>query len=278
MKKNGGLHIKIVLFALITSVLTAVANLLIENFFRINVFSFGLWFVLPVGAFIVGMGGASGGFLACKYFNLIPTKLDALVLSLVAAFTMFLIYYLGYITLVSDDGLKVSTVIDFYTYINFVVTKAHMSIGGALQHDAGEVGSLGYLLLALKFFGVLLGGFSIFTNLKELPVCDDCNVYYKKIAVKDNLLPSTEYAQTVYKKMKNGTVEDYASVLEETDKGDCDVKITFTLMRCPKCKDEFVREEFFVKNEDRSFVEVKDLNGKTRLPKDSNLALHFKKS
>lgn len=277
MKKIAGLHIQIIIFSLITSVLTAVSNLLIENFFGLNVFSFGLWFVVPVGAFIIGMGGASGGFLACKYFNLMPTKLDALVLSLIAAFTMFLIYYLGYITLVLDDGVKASTVVDFYTYLDVVITKAHMSIGRALQHDTGEVGSMGYWLLALRFIGVLVGGFAIFANLKELTVCEECNVYYKKIAVKDNLLPTTEHAQMVYEKMKSGTVEDYAFALQETGKGDSDVKITFTLMRCPECKNELVTEEFFVKNKDKNFVELKDFRGKTNLPKDSNLSTIFYK-
>ena len=126
MNTKNGLHIQIVVFSLITSILTALANLLVENIVGINIFSFGLWFILPVGAVLIGMGGASGGFLACKYFNIMPSKIDALFLTAIAAFTMFLIYYLGYSTLVLDDGVLAKNVVDFYTYLDFIVTKSHM--------------------------------------------------------------------------------------------------------------------------------------------------------
>ena len=277
MNNRNGLHIKIVIFALITSVLTALANLLVENIVGINVFSFGLWFILPVGAVLIGMGGASGGFLACKYFNIMPSKIDALFLTAIAAFTMFLIYYLGYSTLVLDDGVLAKNAVDFSTYMEVVVTKAHMKVGRSLSSDTGEVGSFGYWLLVIRFIGVLIGAFAIFAILKELPLCDECNVYFKKIAVKENLLPNTEYAQNIYEKIKRGTIEDYASALETTGKGDCDVKIDFTLMRCPKCHIEMVTEEFYVKNKDKNFIAVKELNGKTILPKDSIITSFFEK-
>ena len=41
MNTKNGLHIQIVVFSLITSVLTALANLLVENIVGINIFSFG---------------------------------------------------------------------------------------------------------------------------------------------------------------------------------------------------------------------------------------------
>ena len=277
MSNRNGLHIQIVIFALITSVLTALANLLVENIVGINVFSFGLWVIIPVGAVLIGMGGASGGFLACKYFNIMPSKLDAIALTLIAAFTMFLIYYLGYSTLVLDDGVLAKNVVDFGTYLDVVVTKAHMKVGRALNHDTGEVGSFGYWLLVIRFVGVLIGGFAIFASLKELPVCSDCDVYFKKIGVKENLQPNSDTAQTILDKIRSGTVEDYASAIESTGKGDCDVKIDFTLMRCPKCRSEMVTEEFFVKNKDKNFVAVKELNGKTLMPKDSIIPSLFAK-
>jgi hypothetical protein len=277
MNNRNGLHIQIVIFALITSVLTALANLLVENIVGINVFSFGLWLIIPVGAVIIGMGGASGGFLACKYFNIMPSKLDAIALILIAAFTMFLIYYMGYSTLVLDDGVLAKDVVDFGTYLDVVVTKAHMKVGRALNHDTGEVGSFGYWLLVIRFVGVLIGGFAIFASLKELPVCSDCDVYFKKIGVKENLQPNSDTAQTILDKIRSGNEEDYASAIQSTGKGDCDVKIEFTLMRCPKCRSELVTEEFFVKSKDKNFVADKNLNGKTLLPKDTIITSLFDK-
>ncbi|MBU3638193.1 hypothetical protein [Polynucleobacter sp. AP-RePozz3-80-G7] len=277
MNRNDGLHIQIIAFALLTSVLTALANLLVENWFGINVFSFGLWFILPVGAVIVGMGGASGGFLACKYFNIKPNWLDALALAVIAAFTMYLIYYLGYITLLLEDGSKASDLVDFGTYLDVIVTKSHMRIGRALQNDTGEVGNFGYLLLAIKFVGVLLGGFAIFANLKSLAMCEKCGVYYKKIASKETSHATTNDAQAVYEKMNSGSIDDYKEALQTTAKGDCEAKIKFTLMRCPKCKDEYISEEFFVKGKDKNFVAVAGLTGKTNIPKDSDFQPLFQK-
>ena len=277
MNTKNGLHIQIVVFSLITSVLTALANLLVENIVGINIFSFVLWFILPVGAVLIGMGGASGGFLACKYFNIMPSKIDALFLTAIAAFTMFLIYYLGYSILVLDDGVLAKNVVDFYTYLDVVVTKAHMKVGRSLSNDTGEVGSFGYWLLVIRFVGVLIGGFFVLATLKELPVCSDCDVYYKKIGVRENLQSNAETAQAILDQIKSGSEQEYASAIENTGKGDCDVKIDFTLMRCPKCQTEMVTEDFFVKNKDRNFVAVKELNGKTILPKDSIVTALFAK-
>jgi hypothetical protein len=277
MNKNDGLHIQIIAFALLTSVLTALANLLVENWFSINIFSFGFWIVLPVGAVIVGVSGASGGFLACKYFNIKPNWLDALALTVVAAFTMYLIYYLGYITLILDDGRKASDLVDFKTYLDVVVTKSHMRVGRGLQNDTGEVGGFGYLLLVIKFVGVLLGGFLIFINLKALAMCEKCGVYFKKIASKETLHATTNDAQVIYEKMNSGVIDDYKDALKVSAIGDCEAKIKFTLMRCPKCKDEYISEEFFVKDKDKNFVAVTKLTGKTNIPKDLDLQPLFPK-
>jgi hypothetical protein len=276
MNKTNSLHIQVLVFALITSTVTAFVNLLIENTIGIDIFSFGIFLIIPIGAILIGAAGASGGLLACLYFNIMPSKIDAIVLTAIAAFTMFLIYYLGYSTLVLDDGVLASEVVDFGTYLDLVVTKSQLILGRGLR-ETGEVGSFGYWLLAFKFLGVLLGGVGVFCILIGLPVCADCDAYFRKVSVKENMQPNVESAQVVFDKIKSGSEEQYASAVDSSVNGDCHVKIHFTLMRCPKCRSELVTEEFFIKNKENNFVAIEKLKGKTLLPKNSIVTSFFPK-
>ena len=276
MNAKSGLHILVILFALITSVLAAIANILISNWFSINIFSFGFWVIIPVGAVLIGAVGASGGYLACQYFNVRPNLFDLIALVLVAVLTMFLIYFLDYQTLVLDNGVKAADVVDFGTYIDVVITKSHMRVGRGMT-DTGEVGGLGYGLLAIRFVGVLVGGLIVFFALKALDLCETCNVYYKKIATKSTLHASAEHGQAMYEKMHTGLTDDYKEAMSTTVKGDAAVMIKYTLMRCPSCSDEFINEEFSVKTDNKDWTEVASLKGKTRVPNTSNFELEFKK-
>ena len=275
--KNTKLHIKIILFSLVTALLTAVTNIFIDRTFSINVFSFWLWFVIPVGAVLVGVAGASGGFLACKYFKIIPSGSDATALVVVAALTMFMIYYLDFITLTLDSGAKVSEIVSFSEYMKIIATQTHMIHGRSLRHDTGALGGLGYGLLALEFVGVLMGGAAVLGTIKDGEICPECNVFLQNIGVKVNLQPTIMEAMSIHKRITSGDVDDYIYALE--DKADCDsgdVMIKFTLMRCKKCGYECVTEKFSILDKkSNGFVEYKDLNGKTSLAKGSNISSLF---
>src|ERR1700730_1534487 len=129
----------------ITCILVAVANVIITRMIGLNIFTFKVWFVVPMGAVGVGILGASGAILAARYFHIQPTIIDAMLMVLVAAVTMSLIYYLDYATFVLDDGRKASDLVDFTSYVDLILTKAHMRVGRG-NVDTGEVGQMGYAL------------------------------------------------------------------------------------------------------------------------------------
>ena len=122
----------------ITCVLAATANVVIARTIGINFFTMKVWFVIPIGAALVGMLGASGAILAARYFRIVPKILDAAFMVIIAAATMILIYYLDYATLVLDDGRRASDLIDFGSYVDLVLTKSHMRVGRAGQIDTGN--------------------------------------------------------------------------------------------------------------------------------------------
>ena len=60
---SKGFHVVVVTGALVTALLTALANVVIARTTTIDIFTFSLWFVIPVGALLIGAAGASGGQL-----------------------------------------------------------------------------------------------------------------------------------------------------------------------------------------------------------------------
>ena len=167
----------------ITCVLAATANVVIARTIGINFFTMKVWFVIPIGAALVGMLGASGAILAARYFRIVPKILDAAFMVIIAAATMILIYYLDYATLVLDDGRRASDLIDFGSYVDLVLTKSHMRVGRA-GHDTGEVGQLGYARAAIESAGFLIGGAATFLFISGMARCSDCESYLRKLKTK----------------------------------------------------------------------------------------------
>ena len=93
-------HLAFFIGIVITSVIVAVANVVVARITGFNVFSLKIWLVIPAGAAIVGFAAASGGLLAARLFHAKPNWFDAVAMMVSAAATMFLIYYLDYITMV----------------------------------------------------------------------------------------------------------------------------------------------------------------------------------
>lgn len=272
--KSSGFHLAVVVGAFITSVLTALANVLIARTTTIDVFTFSVLFVLPIGALLIGAGGASGGLLACRYFNVRPTAIDFVVMVVIGAFTMWLIYYLDYRTLVLEDGRRASEIVPFGTYFDLVTTKSHLRVGRG-QTDTGEVGSYGYWLVFFKFIGVLIGGAAVFAFLKGMAFCESCRVYFKKLAKRSTSQMTPEEGQTLYNMLHGGTVDAYQAALDmkpsdTTNKKERTVMATFTLMGCPKCKLQFMSEEFQALK-GNEWRELKELSRRTDMPADVDM-------
>jgi hypothetical protein len=261
-----------------TCLLTALANLLVERWTSFSIFSLSLWVVIPAGAVMVGMAGASGAVLACRYFNFKPAALDFVIMVAMAAATMVLIYYLGYATLVLDSGERASDVVSFQQYFDVVVTKTHMRFGRGMT-DTGEVGQFGYALAAIRFAGFLIGGAAAFFWLRGMPMCEECNLYFKKIARKVVGPMSLPEAETALKALRSGDLSTYQSGLaattsEATPKKERKAKLSVTLLNCPGCNKERVAEKIEVNN-GKEWKEVKELGRSANVPAGVSLREQF---
>jgi hypothetical protein len=239
-------HIVLLLAMAITCVLASVANVIVSRMVDINIFTFKLWFVIPVGAICLGMLGASGAILAARYFQVRPTVIDAALMVFVAATTMLLIYYLDYATFVLNDGRKASDLIDFESYVDLILTKSHMRVGRGAGVKTGEVGEMGYALAAIEFVGFLIGGAATFMLIKGLPRCADCGSYLRKLKAKKTKELTFDETDKLIDCFNRGDLSMVQEVIawspaeRKLERNIQKAIITFNLLGCPKCGTEAI--------------------------------------
>lgn len=162
---------------IVTSSLAALANFLIARYADIDVSSWMYWFILPVGAGLVGAAAASGYYLASLWTQRPATPILAINMVAISLSTYALIQYLNYYALSFPDGTPISDRVPFWTYYQVSIKTTNLSrIGGGTI--TGELGGLGYLYEALRIVGFLFGGFVVYFYLKDKPYCDECNRYF----------------------------------------------------------------------------------------------------
>jgi len=272
-------HVILLIAMAITCILAAVANVIVTRMIGLNIFTFKLWFIIPAGAIGVGMAGASGAVLAARYFNIQPTIVDAVLMVAVAAATMILIYYLDYATFVLDNGRRATDLVDFATYLDLILTKAHMRVGRA-GHDTGEVGQMGYYLAGIEFFGFLIGGAVTFFLIKGLWRCADCGSYLRKLKVRKTKELTFDEASKVIELFKAGDLEMIQELMvwapPQRNLGRAEQKalISYNLFGCPKCKTEVVSASITAFN-GKEWKDVPSLTTRRNLSSGLSLRDHF---
>ena len=271
-------HLILLIAMAITCVLVAVANVIVARVVGINIFTWKAWLVIPIGAGFVGMLGASGAILAARYFNIVPTLLDAVFMVAIAAATMLLIYYLDYATLVLDDGRKASDLIDFTSFVDLVLTKSHMRIG-RMAHDIGEVGQMGYVVALIEFIGFLVGGAATFLFIKGLPRCRDCGSYLCWPKTKRTKELTVDEIDKVIDLFNRGDIETMRGLLAWTppERKLADAQkafIVFDLLGCAKCKTEVIAAKVKVFN-GREWKDVPSLQARRNLAVGLSLRNQF---
>lgn len=227
---------------LVTSILTALAVVLVHNLFGIDIFTFSFWVVVPAGAVVTGMAAASGYYFGSLYFHKRPNKMLFLQMLVIAAFTQVLIYYLEYTTLVLDNGVKASALVPFSEYLDISLTKAHYRIGRGSGVDTGEVGRFGYWLAIFQFIGFMVGGVSIYFILLARPECKKCQKYLRPLASKTKSFSSTDDFAAYYDGIFQHPVdsESFASMIGQayivTKPAKGTLNLEEKLYGCPQCK------------------------------------------
>jgi hypothetical protein len=266
---------------LITSVLTALGVVVIENLTGLSIFTFSIWLVIPAGAIATGMAAASGYYFGSLYFHRRPNWFLLIQMIIIAGTTQLLIYYLEYTTLVLDNGVKASALVLFTKYLDISLTSAHYRVGRAGQVDTGEVGQFGYWLALIQFVGFLLGGFGIYVVLLSYPVCQNCQKYFRVLAKRTKHFNTSESFSVYYEnifRLPLDSNEFAAAVskehkLSKIDKGT--ILLETKLHGCPSCKSEMIEDKVSVWN-GREWKSANALGRRVALPDGVNLVPIFR--
>lgn len=272
-------HLKLIIVMALTCVLVAVANVVIARITGFNFFTIKAWMIVPIGALLVGCAGSSGAFLAARYFNIKPKWVDAVPMVAIATATMVLIYYLDYATLVLSDGTQASDVVDFKTYVDLALTKAHMRVGRGAR-DMGQVGEAGYYLAAIEFLGFLVGGATTLLIIKMMPECANCGTYVRKLNTKTTLALTFDETANIVDLFRSADLENMKALLAwKPEERKFDNKseraiITYNLYGCPHCKSETIIATVNVFN-GKEWKEVSDLTRRRNVEMSLSLRESF---
>jgi hypothetical protein len=251
---KSGQTIAVAACGLVSSVVVALLDAWIAKRTGFDLFTFGVWIILPVGASACGALAASG-YVAGSFFSHRAADRGTFVhVILIAMFTQWLIYYLGYRMASLDDGTPASGVVAFGEYLDVVLTTAHMKVGRAMEYDTGTVGTWGYAIAALHFAGFLLGGGIAWAWLRGRPRCDDCSLYTRQLHKRTKQFRNAEQAQPFLNELFShapGTPGFTQLISGELKTGRVKpgaVKLSAQLHACPGCKDYLVLEQIEVFN------------------------------
>lgn len=211
------------LLGLITTIITIGICVWVELNSDFVIYSFTFFFIIPVGACLVGLGSASGYYIGAKLFHLPTSKTLTYGIFFNAASSFYLLYYIPYYFL-EIDGQFVREVIDFIPYLKIALTEYSISFIRS-RTNTGTVGSWGYAITFIQFLGFIFSSLAIVGKLEEEPYCKDCSKYYsekldykkyyrdeKKIITDYTLLSSLMQLQSfkkigpLYKKMGHKSV------------------------------------------------------------------------
>jgi hypothetical protein len=161
----------------VTSLATAVVLWWVERQFGIAFYSWTFWFVVPAGAVLAGLAGASGYYAGARLFHQRPTKILLLNVLLASIATFLFIHYLSFATL-DIEGVPVSEVLPFWQYLDIVTRSMSMQLLRApTAGGTSELGTFGYVVALLQVLGFATGGFLVYVFLTELPYCSNCSRY-----------------------------------------------------------------------------------------------------
>lgn len=270
----------IALCGFVTSILVAIIDVVVARMVGFDFFTFSLWFVVPAGAALAGFAAASGYYFGPLYFHKRANKALLVQMVFIAGFTQVLIYWLGYTTMVLNDGRKVADLVPFVQYLDVSLTSAHYRIG-RVQADTGAVGSLGYLLAVFQFVGFLGGGVAVYMYLRAKAVCQACDLYLRPLAKKRKTYADSADASGYYDKLLSYPVdgEEFAALIRSeasvAKPKQGAFHIETSLLACPQCKSQLIEEEVKVHN-GKEWKSVNKLTRRIRIPDGTDITALFR--
>lgn len=197
---------------IITSILTAALLSTIELRWNHALYSFTVWFVIPVGAIGTGMVAACGYLAGARLLNCRPGR-DLLGVILASSAGMFfLIQWFDYLFM-TVDGRSIQEQLSFSDFLAYTIAHTSLQFGvrGHFSGGGVDIGSGGYLFAAVQIVGFLIGGFAIYGYLTSMTYCEDCKRYLSNKGSQSRYFSSSELMQSatedVLAEMQSGRLQ-----------------------------------------------------------------------
>lgn len=237
-----------IIFGSVSCIISALLNFYIQDLTTINIFSFSIFFVIPVGAIVMGMAANSGYYFSALMTHRMLDKYDFITMVGMAAIGMLLIYYTEYYFYIIKEGL--SHEITFLQYIALVVENSTLYVKFvkfSLFTKLGSIGGFGYLFLIIRFIGFIVGGAVVFLLLKGTDTCSKCLKYlrHKKKNIIffenkqnfDNYQMHMDSLEPASQEFKSGIFYPHLQL----DKVQDSIRYTWTFKKCPSCSFELLK-------------------------------------
>jgi hypothetical protein len=155
-------------------------NVGLERLLDLDLLGLTYAFVLPCGAFIGGIGAASGYYAAARFTQTLPSRRMLFEMLAIALSTWLLMHWVEYASLRLPSGRLVRDAIPFWDYL--LIRTEHLrltiqSAAGSAVDTTSELGLLGYAHELVQVAGFLLGGFVMWCVLRAHEACKPCSRY-----------------------------------------------------------------------------------------------------
>lgn len=205
--KKFGQDILVSIFGLISSLITALILVFVEFKFRISIYSFMFWFIIPVGAVFSGFAAATGYYFGSKLFNLKPSGMILINMMLISVGTFFLVNYLIYLGL-NINGKQVSDYVSFLTFLDISIKNTSMGLLRSRSAATGPLGAWGYGVAILQILGFAVGGLATFGWLSSIPYCDQCLKYFFSKGKQERYFSDLESVRNQYEIFREYILND----------------------------------------------------------------------
>lgn len=152
---------KIWTLCLLTCITTSILNTLIWFFLGLNLFSFSMFLIIPVGTIALSIAALSGYYFGAKKFAYESNNVDLIFLfgvALLFGFSIFLGQYLSLLMI----GLPDST--GFLDFFSRDITKSeYISYRRGKPSNQGSAGEVGWLLFLVQFASLFAAAKTVYS-------------------------------------------------------------------------------------------------------------------
>lgn len=230
-------------FGIAGSLLAVVVIYALQQMFDFNLPSLTVWFVVPVGGMLCGIGAAAGYYFGAKVLGERVSKRLLFNMVAIGASTFVLIRWVTYETTVLGNGAQAADRMPFLKYWKFTVEGSSWTVRTRYNpqgFSTGPVGSFGYFLELMQFLGYLSGGLVVYSILASESYCESCGKYYR---TKKLLSAATGQKVDEYLRAKRFALPSLAEYARTTLRDKPFGGFNFTLETCPSCKKRQIKVE-----------------------------------